>query len=74
MKRAFELRGEFKDSTGGSVATADGSLINVGERLENGGGVIVVDKADEADALAGAFFLKEVPVPAKGKGGKGGGS
>ena len=60
---AFELTAEFSDADGGSVGLPDGSLINVGERLKNGDGVIVVNKQEEIDALRATFFLKEVPVP-----------
>jgi hypothetical protein len=60
---AFELTPEFKDADGGSVGLPDGSLINVGERLKNADGPIVVTKQEEIDALRAAFFLREVDVP-----------
>jgi hypothetical protein len=65
-RRAFEPTSEFSGSIdGASLATGDGELINVGERLKNGDGVIVVTKQAEADALAGAFFLQEIDPPAE---------
>lgn len=72
---AFELTAEFSDADGGSVGLPDGSLINVGERLKNGDGVIVTNKQEEIDALRGCFFLKETDVPkASASSKKGGGS
>lgn len=64
---AYALKAEYeRDFAGASMAARDGSTINLGARLENGGGVIVVDPEKDADLASGLDAneaFKQVPVP-----------
>jgi hypothetical protein len=56
----FALRENVKDFAGASTHVRDGQVYNVGEALEEGGGVIVTDDPVTISALEGLDVLKKV--------------